>query len=175
MTRTDPNPILWTITLAAVAVAGSLVTACMMPFVAVATIAAATMPRNQAVLAVLGAWAANQLIGFGLLGFPVTGYAIGWGVALGGASLAVLPLVRRLAAPSVARIALAFVVAFVLWEGLLFAFALAVGGLGTFTAAIMLKLFANEAMWLAVLGALHLIATRGAPQLFGTTRIVRLG
>ena len=175
MTRTDRNPFVWTVTLATTAVLGTLATACMMPFVAVATIAAATMPRNQAVIAVLGAWAANQLLGFGLLGFPSTGFAIAWGIALGAASVAIIPLVRRLADASVARLLLAFVVAFAAWEAVLFGFALAVGGTGTFTPAIVLRLFGNEALWFALLGGLHLLLTRSAPRVFGPSPLVRLG
>lgn len=175
MMTTQPNSVLWTVTLAAAAVLGSLAAACMMPFVALATIAATTLPRGQAVIAVLGAWAANQLLGFTLLGFPLDGYAIGWGFALGAASLAVIPLVRRLGSAGLIRLALDFIAAFAVWEGVLFAFALAFGGTATFTYAILLRLFANEALWLAVLTALHLVATLGAPQLFGRSRLVRLG
>ena len=175
MTFGQPHSSLWAITLAAVAVLGTLATACMMPFVAVASIAAATLPRGQAVIAVLGAWAANQLLGFGLLGYPATGYAIGWGVALGGASLAVMPLVRWMNDGSAVRFVTAFVSAFALWEAVLFGFALAAGGVDTFTPAIVLRLFANEALWFALLVGLHLIVTRNAPRLFGTSPLVRLG
>ncbi|WBH17384.1 hypothetical protein [Sphingomonas radiodurans] len=175
MMTTQFNTTLWTVTLAAAAVLGSLATACMMPFVALATIAAKTLPRGQAVIAVLGAWAANQFLGFALLGYPVDGYAIGWGLALGAASLAVIPLVRRLGGTGLIRLAVAFVAAFAVWEGLLFAFALAFGGTDTFTPAIVLRLFANDALWLAVLTGLHLVATLGAPQLFGNSRFIRLG
>jgi hypothetical protein len=175
MIRTDQNPVVWTITLATAAVLGTLATACMMPFVALATIAAGTMPRNQAIIAVLGAWVANQLLGFGLLGYPATGYAIAWGIALGVASLAVIPLVRRLSNGSVARLLLAFTAAFVACEAVLFGYALAVGGTGTFTPAILLRLFGNEALWFAILGGLHLILTHSAPRVFGRSPLVRLG
>ncbi len=174
MNTTAPHSILWPVVLAATAVLGTIATACMMPFVAVATIAAATMNRREAVIAVVGAWAANQLLGFGLLGYPLSGYAIGWGVALGVASLAVMPLVRGIADGSAVHLVLAFGAAFALWEGLLFGFALAMGGTGTFTAAIVGTLFANEAAWLAALGVVHLVAAHGGPRLFGTARIVRL-
>ena len=177
MTNEHPaptHPVIWPIVLAMCAVSGTLATACMMPFVAVATIAAATMTRGQATVAVIGAWAANQLLGFGLLGYPLTGYAIGWGVALGVASLAVVPVVRRIADGSAMRLMLGFAAAFALWEGLLFGFALAMGGTGTFTPAIIATLLANEAAWLAALAAVHLIAAHGAPRLFGHARLVRL-
>lgn len=177
MTNEHPtplHPVLWPVVLAATAVLGTLATACMMPFVAVATIAAATMTRSQAAIAVAGAWAANQLLGFGLLGYPLDGHAIGWGVALGVASLAVVPVVRRIADGSAMRLVLGFAAAFALWEGLLFGFALAMGGTDTFTPAIVATLLANEAAWLAGLAAVHLVAAHGAPRLFGPARLVRL-
>lgn len=169
------NEMWWTVVLAATAVLGTLATACMMPFVAVATVAAATLRRGQAVVAVTGAWAANQLLGFGLLGYPLDGHALGWGVALGAASLAMVPLVARIADGSALRLVLAFVTAFTGYELLLFGFALVAGGRETFTSAIVAALFANEATWFVVLAALQVIATRGAPRLFGLAPIVRLG
>jgi hypothetical protein len=114
------------------------------------------------------------LLGFGLLGYPLTGYAIGWGVALGVASLAVVPIVRQIADGSAVRLALGFGLAFVVWEVLLFGFALVMGGTDTFTPVIVLTLLANEAAWLTALAAVHLIAAHGAPRLFGHARLVRL-
>ena len=75
----------WPLTLAAAAILGSLALACMMPFVALATLAAATMGRAQAVVTVGGIWAVNQLLGFGMFGYPHDAYALGWGAALGAA------------------------------------------------------------------------------------------
>jgi hypothetical protein len=161
--------------MAATAVTGTLLTACMMPFVAVATIAAATMTRQQALIAVVGAWAANQLLGFGMLGYPFTGYAITWGIALGAASIAMVPVAARIADGSVLRLAIAFLVAFAGWEMLLFGFACVNGGTETFSPPIIWQLLVNEATWLGALTLLHLIATMGAPRLFGDNRIVRLG
>ena len=169
----------WPLTLAAVAIVGSLASACMMPYVAVATIAAATMPRGAALVTTAGAWATSQMLGFGLLGYPLDGHAIAWGVALGACSLAVVPLAARIAGGaardvSLLRVLLAGAAGFALTEGLLFGFALVAGGLDTFTPAIVGRLLANEAAWLAILVGVHLAATRSAPRLFGATRIARL-
>ena len=160
----------WPLTLAAAAILGSLALACMMPFVALATLAAATMGRAQAVVTVGGIWAVNQLLGFGMFGYPHDAYALGWGAALGAASLAALFVARRFAAGSQLlslRTLAAFGIAFVAYEALLFGYALFAGGTGTFTPAIIFQIFANDAMWLVGLGLLHAILQRSVPGLFG--------
>lgn len=175
--ETNAGAVAWPIALAAAAVAGSLATACMMPFVAIATLAAATMPRRQALIAVFGAWTANQLLGFGLLGYPMTAYAASWGVALGAAGVAALLVARLITGgghPTAARVAAAFAVAFASYEALLYAFALVAGGTGTFTASIVLRILANDAAWLVGLAALHAVLTRAAPRTFGPPATQRL-
>ncbi len=178
MTHEDRStPIAWPIALAGAAVLGTLATACMMPLVGIATRAAATMNRAQAVTAVLGVWAANQLLGFGLLGYPLDGYALMWGGALGTAGVAALFVARRIVGRgpvALGRLALAFVAAFAAYEVLLFAFALVAGGTDTFTPAIVLRILANDAAWLAGLAILYQLLTRAAPRLFGAAPALRL-
>ncbi|NTS65905.1 hypothetical protein HRV97_12120 [Sphingomonas sp. HHU CXW] len=158
--------IAWPLTLAAATILGTLATACMMPFVGLAVVAAATMRKPAMLVTIVGAWAANQLLGFGLLGYPLEGYALAWGVALGAASVAAGLLARAAFAESVTlpRALAVFAAAFVLDEALLYAFALAVGGTATFTPAIVLRLFANDALWCGVLAGLHVVLTRAAPR-----------
>lgn len=178
MNRTeDSSPVAWPLALAAAATLGTLATACMMPFVAVATIAAATMDRPRALAAIVGVWAINQLLGFGLLGYPMTAYAASWGVALGVAGVASLLVARRVlggTAPTAVRLGLAFGAAFAAYELLLFAFSLVAGGTGTFTPSIVLSILANDAAWLVGMAALHIVLTRAAPRLFGTPAALRL-
>jgi hypothetical protein len=156
----------WPLTLAAATILGTLATACMMPFVGLAVVAAATMRTPAMLVTILGAWGVNQILGFGLLGYPLEGYALAWGVALGAASVAAGLLAQALFAGSVTlpRAITVFTAAFVLDEALLCAFALAVGGTGTFTPAIVLRLFANDALWCGVLAGLHVVLTRVAPR-----------
>lgn len=164
------RPYLWPLFLAAATIAGTLATACMMPFVALATVAAATTGRAQAMIAVLGAWAINQLIGFGLLGFPLERGAIGWGLALGGAALAVTIAARAVLGgrPGLGRVAGAFAGGFALFEALLFGWALLAGGTDTFTPAIVARLFVNEAAWGALMLGAHLLLAHRA-----TARVAR--
>ena len=162
--------IAWPITLAAAALIGTLASACMMPFVAIAVASAATMRRPQAAITIGGIWAINQILGFGLLGYPLTPYAIAWGIALGGAAVCTMLFAARLAngrRELGVSIVPVFAVAFCAYEAMLFGVALVVGGTGTFTPAIVLQILSNDGLWFAGLMALHLGLTRTAPRVFG--------
>lgn len=178
VTRAQGEAVAWPLTLAAAALLGTVIIACMMPFVAIATVAAATMSRAQAVTAVIGVWAVNQVLGFGALGYPLTAHALMWGVALCAASIAALFVTRRViggAAPSVLRLASAFAAAFIVYEGLLYALSLVEGGGSEmFTPQVVLSILLNDAVWLAVLTAMHAGLLRLAPQVFGPAPALRL-
>lgn len=156
----------WAGAIALAAVAGSLATACMMPFVAVAVMAAATLPARQAVATVLVAWATNQVLGFGLMGYPLTGYAIGWGIALGAASLGAWAVAAAALAQvrGEARLVLAAIAAFAADELLLYGYAHLAGGLATFTPSIIGELALNEGLWLVALLAARALLHRTAPR-----------
>ena len=66
-----------------------------MPFVALATVTAATMSRSRAAATIGAVWMLNQAIGFALLGYPPTAFAFGWGAALGVASLVAMLVADR--------------------------------------------------------------------------------
>ena len=162
----------WPVTLAVATVLGTLASACMMPSVGLGVVAAATMARPRAVVTVVGIWLANQLLGFTLLGYPATGYAVAWGLAIGAASVAALLVARAVLdrrSGMAAGLATAFLGAFVAYEALLFGFALVAGGVGTFTPAIVLRILGNDALWGAGLMALHLVLSRAAPRWFAAT------
>ncbi|MDQ2763221.1 MAG: hypothetical protein M3Y22_06920 [Pseudomonadota bacterium] len=162
----------WPFAFAATALFGTLASACMMPFVAIAVATAATMNRRQAIVTILGIWAINQMLGFGLMGFPLTRYALSWGLALGVGSMVAMLVASRILATGPAlgvRLPIAFLAAFAVYEGGLFVFALVAGGTGTFTAPIVLSILSNDAMWFTGLVALHLMLARTAPKLFGAS------
>ena len=168
----------WPGALATATIAGSLAAACMIPFVALAVLAAATMPARRAYLTIGAIWATNQTLGFTVLGYPATAYAAVWGAALGVASLSAGLVARTLLRGrddlAVAPMLLAFGAAFVAYEGLLFAFALVAGGTGTFTPAIVLQILVNDGLWFAGLSALYVALTRAAPRWFGSMPTLRL-
>lgn len=176
---TRPAPadgVAWPLVLAATAVLGSLATACLMPFVAVAVATAASMSRRAAAATIVAAWAVNQILGFGLLGFPRDAHTISWGLALGGASLvAMMPAARILAGRGgcAAKLAVAFLAAFAGYEGALLLFASVAGGIENFIPAIVLRIFANDLAWFVGLMALHAILSRTAPRIFGAGLFLR--
>lgn len=174
----DLGVTIWPLALATAAIVGSLAAACMFPFVAVATLAAATMSRRDALLTVAGAWAVNQLIGYTLMGYPQTGYSVGWGMAIGIASLAaalaaavVLGMPNRLTAT---RLAAGFIAGFATYELLLFGYAHGAGGLDTFSADIVGMIALNDGLWFVGLLGLRLMLSTVAPRLFGPRPALRL-
>ncbi|HEX2943171.1 MAG TPA: hypothetical protein VHO91_19120 [Rhodopila sp.] len=118
----------------------SAVFACATPFAAIATLAALTYRRHQA-LAVIGmAWVANQAIGYFLLGYPWTWDSAAWGVAIGiSAGLAVLAITALPRARSVlASVAASFLAAFAVYEAGLYAASFVLpGGEAGFTASVV--------------------------------------
>lgn len=168
----------WPAALGAAAVLGSLAAACMLPFVGLAVVAAATMTRARATATVIAVWLVNQLLGFTLLGYPWTGDAAAWGLALGVGSLAAMTIARAVLGGrrdgGVVQHLVAFAAAFAGYELLLYAFALVAGGTETFAPAIVLQILVNDASWFAGLAALHLALTHAAPRLFGRAPTLRL-
>lgn len=178
---TMPNEIrryAWPATLATATILGSLAAACMMPFVALAVITAATMSRSRGLVTIGAIWATNQILGFTIMGYPQTGYAFAWGVALGVASILALLVARGIffarTGITTIRMVGAFVLAFAIFEGGLFGFALIAGGTETFSASIIGQILTNDAMWFAGLALMYLLLTRAAPNVFGPSPSVRL-
>jgi hypothetical protein len=181
-TSTGPQPsatvsLAWALVLAAATVAGSLAASCMMPFVALAVISAATMTRRQAAMTVTASWVANEATGFAVLHFPVNAGSFGWGVAALAAALGAMIAASLIVARgrmSAARLAAGLVLGFAAYEGLMFAWGLAGGGLTTFTPAIVAQIALNEAIWLTGLAAAQLVLTWRAPRLFGAAPTLSL-
>lgn len=172
--KADSTTLAWSGALATAAILGTLATACMMPFVALAVATAATMTKGRAAATLGLVWATNQLLGFTLLGYPLTPYALAWGAALGAASIAAMlvaaAVLGRTRLSAVGLIS-AFLAAFVAYEGGLFA--LVAGGTSTFTMPIMLQILVNDTCWLGALALLHGVLTRAAPRTFGPALSLR--
>jgi hypothetical protein len=117
---------LWILLLTAASVFVTLGMACATPFAALATLAALHMSRRDG-LALIGiAWLADQVVGYGLLGYPRTANSVAWGVILGlGAFVALLAaqaLADRVRARGVVLAgAVAFTGAFVAYQVVLVA------------------------------------------------------
>lgn len=156
----------WAAALAIATVGGSLVAACLMPFVALAAMAASTLPRREGLVTMLVAWTANQLLGFTLLGYPGDAATLGWGAAIGLAALAAYAAIGAVIArsSSLLRLLGAAVIGFIAYELVLYAYGAAGGGTGAFTQAIVLLLAKNEALWLAGLLLAREAILRFAPR-----------
>lgn len=152
--------------LAATTLSGTVVFACMMPFAAIATIAALAMPGRRGAVTVAACWLGNQLLGFGLMGFPWDGATLAAGLSLLAASLVAFAaagaVVRSGPIPS-------FLAAFAAFELSLFAYAVPFGDPALFRPEIVKLIALNDALWFAglwlgwqVLARLPALAARHA-------------
>lgn len=160
----------WPLSFALAAVIGSLAAGCMMPFVAIAVVAAGTLDLRRGLIAVIATWAANQIIGFGLLGYPVDAPTIASGAALCASALIAYAVARRIfgrSTPVLVRFLLAGLVSFVAYEVALYGMAQFYGATDMFTVEIIALIGTNEAIWFAGFLIAHQLLTRTLPRQFG--------
>jgi hypothetical protein len=126
------------------------------------------LSRRDALLLVILVWLSNQLVGFIFLDYPRTASAFAWGAVLGIvailATVAGQWLATRFAhAARPARCAATFIVAFAVYESVLFAVsATLLGGTEIYTAAIQGRIFLiNAAAFFGLLALNHLTASLG--------------
>ena len=141
----------------------SFVFACATPFAAFGVLAALTLSRTDAIRITIALWMANQAIGFGILGYPVTVNSVGWGLAIGGAAVsstmvARLIISRLRTARGLTRAVVALAGTFAVYEIALFTVAVAgLGGIGSFAAPIVGRIVVINAAALLGLHALYRI------------------
>jgi hypothetical protein len=151
---------IWIAILAGSTLGFSVVFACAMPFAALATLAALGLGRRDATTALAVAWIGNQIVGYGLLGYPQTFESIGWGVAIGVATLLAFEAARggrdfAILSGGLAMAAVAFAAAFVAYEGTLLAATLVLpSGDGAFSAAVVGYVLQTNLLGLAVLAVI---------------------
>jgi hypothetical protein len=153
----------WGAVLTTVSVLATLALACATPFAALAVIAVIFLPRREAFVLIGVNWLANQAIGYGLLHYPLT-----WSTFEGGFNIGIAAMASVAASSLVYRPLLKFgtavaivgtlVTSFVVNEGALFVAAMGHFA-GDFTAAITLSVFYLNAIALAGLLALQVLAT----------------
>lgn len=149
---------LWPALLAVAAVGGSWALACVMPFAAFAAMLAVTESRRTALGTMALIWLANQAVGVVALGYPLDVHSIGWGLAIGAAALLATAAASAVAQTGLRhwlRLVLAFVAAFAVYEIALTLVALATGELAEFAPAVVARLAALDAAWLAALVVLR--------------------
>jgi hypothetical protein len=156
--------IAWIAIVAISTVAFSLALACVTPLAAVAALAGARMTRWSGIALVLVAWFANQFVGYFVLTYPRTWDSFAWGAAIGVASV-LAGLGARIATWSVHQAlisaGLAFAVAFVVYEGVLFAWtAILPSGSDAFSFAVALQILVVNTIAAIGLFAIHMAAVK---------------
>ena len=148
--NTGPWVWLWIGLVCIASIALSRVFACATPFAALATVAAFTLRRRDAVALVLSVWLANQLVGFGLMHYPLLASTFAWGAAIGAASLAALAAARgltRVRLPAAVALPAALLAAYAAYELVLLGTSLLLAsGAGAFAPAVVARLFAINAV-----------------------------
>ena len=148
--------LVWSALLTGVGTTLGFVLVCIAPFVAVATLAARTLPLRYAFGAVAAMWVLDQFAGFAFLHYPRAATTYGWGLAMLAAAMLAMLLARRISSPG-----LAFAAAFVANQLALFAYGVASGERGGFTPAIIGEVLFGNLVGLALLGAMRLSMTNG--------------
>jgi hypothetical protein len=144
----------------------SLALECATPLAAVAAVGALSLPRRDAFLAGGLVWLANQVVGYGLLGYPATWSSFAWGGVLGvsalaavGAAILAAAVVDRLGKAAVAIAALLF--GFAVQQTVVYAAtAFLPSGTEGFTPRVIGLIFLTNALAFAVLLALQLVGAR---------------
>lgn len=151
---------LWIALLVVASVVFSLGFACAVPLAAFAAIAALTLSRRDAFALVGAIWLANQIAGFAVHHYPVTASTLAWGAGLGAAAflstLAAQSVKGHLPQSHMAAAAAAFLAAFAVYEGSLFAISLAfASGVSNYTPSIVWRIFAINTTAFAALFLVH--------------------
>ncbi len=162
---------LWIMLLTLTSVATTLALGCAMPFESLAALAALHLRRRDGLILLGLAWAANQAVGFGLLGYPQDWRTLSWGVGLGTAAIgsglgAYAVLDRMPQASSIARAAAGFVAGFVAFKLVVLGWALVLGGVGiTLSPVYSGRQFAlNAAILVGLLALYHGLVRAGLPR-----------
>jgi hypothetical protein len=148
--------------------------ACATPLAALGAVAAITLRRRDALVAGGMVWLVNQCAGYIILRYPWSPNSVGWGAALGAATLlaglaARWSYTQQRAVPIGFRITTSFAAAFVAFEAAIYAAAFFIlGGLQDFTFGIVSYLFVINAVTFLGLLVLYSLVTpkRFAPFLF---------
>jgi hypothetical protein len=120
-----PRHVLWLAVLVAASVGFTFGFACAVPFAAFGAATAMTLNTRDALVLTIALWLTNQIIGFGLMGYPWDASTFLWGAVLGVVALLSTAAARiasvRLAAASYGSIlAGSFAASFIVYEGSLY-------------------------------------------------------
>jgi hypothetical protein len=157
--------LLWIGTLVAASATLTATYTCVVPFAALSVAAVMTLPRRQAVVCTTAVWFANQAAGFGLVSYPWALNTIGWGAAIGAAAVAgtlsAQWLLRRAdSLRSSTQTVTAFVMAFAVYESILYGAAVSMlGGTAGFAPGIIAQVLVVNIVALVGLWGLNQLLT----------------
>ncbi|CAA2139237.1 hypothetical protein [Hyphomicrobium sp. ghe19] len=141
ITNDNTATVLWIALIAALSIGGSLAFACAAPLAAVAALAGTKMKSGEGVALVVVAWLANQVVGYGILAYPMTADSFAWGAAIGVASIVAFlgtRVVSIATGSSPLVLAGAFLAAFAAYEATLYGAGFVVGSSDeAFSAAVV--------------------------------------
>lgn len=165
----------WLVILIVAVVGGSFVLSCVAPFAALAVVLAGTVGLRPALSTMALVWFTNQAIGFFLLGFPWTPSVVVWGLAIGAAALLATVVADKALrhAPTgnaPARLGLALLLSFIMYEVALLPAAWWFGAWEMFTPAILAQLAFIDAIWLGGMVLLNEVAATFLKPWVGRTR-----
>ena len=150
---------LWIASIAALSIGGSLAFACAAPLAAIAAFAGTKMKSGEGMTLVAAAWLSNQIVGFGVLGYPMTAETFAWGAALGLATIVAFVAARAVSVStgtSAAALAGAFVAAFAAYQASLYAAGLVLGGVHeAFSLAVIQHVLAVNVVGFVGFALLH--------------------
>ena len=161
---------LWIMLLTLASMATSFALACTAPVAALAALAAVHMRRRDGIALALAAWGANQAVGFLFLHYPHDPKTLLWGVGLGTAAAgsaigAYAALARLRVRSTAARLAIAYVAAFVAGKLVTLCWAAVLGGVAiTLHPGYSLDQFLrNGAILIGLYAFYHLLRALGMP------------
>ena len=153
----------WLMVLLVAVVVGTFVLSCVTPFAALAVALAGTVGLRTALGTMALVWFTNQVMGFFLFGFPWTPGVFLWGLMIGAAALLATVVAERAlrhapARNAPARLGLALLGGFVMYEIALLPAAWWFSSWEMFTPAIIAQLAFINAVWLIGMVVLNEVA-----------------
>lgn len=159
---------LWIVLLTVASMGCTVAFHCMMPFAALAALAAVHLRRVDGIVLILAAWGVNQATGFALLHYPHTTSTILWGFGIGAAAVAAVTVGGVVAMPTrsyAVRLVVAFLAGFVAYKAVLVLCSLGLGGTDISLSPTLAgkQLLREGGIALLLLAAYHALVRLGVP------------
>jgi hypothetical protein len=155
--------LIWVMILTLAVIGGTLALSCVTPFAALAVALVGTVSLRASLRTMTLVWFVNQVVGFGFFHFLRTANTFLWGLAIGAATLlttiiAGWTMKRASSWAAPARLGVALVLSFAVYEGALLPATSILGGRETFAPVIVLQFAIINAASLVGIVALNEVA-----------------